>query len=153
VKINVKDYYSILGVDEEAQADEIKSAYRSQVKIWHPDISTLSGAHERFIEISEAYEVLSDETTRKKYDNLKRYELYGEGEAEANASVGRKVLCVLKWIISFIVILVSLFIVSLIAYDVYNKLQEVPHIGSGFTIRQGVALPTNQITFLRQLTF
>lgn len=63
------DFYSILGVPANADAQAIKKAYRQLVKECHPD--THPGdrkAAERFIQVSEAYTVLSDEEKRKKYD-------------------------------------------------------------------------------------
>ena len=64
----LKDYYRILGVQKKASGDEIKKAYRALVKINHPDINTTSGSHARFIEINEAYEILSDTQKRFVYD-------------------------------------------------------------------------------------
>jgi curved DNA-binding protein len=69
----VKDYYSTLGVAEQASADEIKKAYRKLAKQNHPDATggdVKKG--ERFKEISEAYSVLSDATKRSQYDQLRQ---------------------------------------------------------------------------------
>ncbi len=64
-----KNYYDILGVSKDASPDEIKSAYRSMAKKYHPDINKEEGAAEKFKEVNEAYEVLSDPTKKSNYDN------------------------------------------------------------------------------------
>jgi len=65
-----RDYYEILSVSKDASADEIKKAYRRLAREHHPDVSSdpKEVAEEKFKEISEAYEVLSDEGKRKTYD-------------------------------------------------------------------------------------
>ncbi len=68
-----RDYYSILGVNKDAKAEEIKKAYRKLAVKYHPDKNPgKKDAEEKFKEINEAYEVLSDAEKRKKYDQ------YGE---------------------------------------------------------------------------
>lgn len=65
-----RDYYEVLGVDRTATPDDIKKAYRSLAKRYHPDVSTEAKevAEAKFKEISEAYEILSDPKKRNLYD-------------------------------------------------------------------------------------
>jgi curved DNA-binding protein len=65
-----KDFYEILGVPRTASADEIQRAYRKLARTYHPDVNKDPGAEERFKEISEAYDVLSDPDTRTRYDRF-----------------------------------------------------------------------------------
>ncbi|MDX2003347.1 MAG: J domain-containing protein [Chitinophagales bacterium] len=84
--MDYKDYYQILGVSKTATADEIKKVFRKLAKQYHPDKNPGDKkAEERFKEMSEAYEVLSDPEKRKKYDQLgANYQAYknagGAGE-------------------------------------------------------------------------
>lgn len=66
--LEYKDYYRILGVDRKADEKAIKSAYRKLARKHHPDVN--KGKDEKFKEISEAYEVLSDPEKRRRYDTL-----------------------------------------------------------------------------------
>ncbi len=68
-----KDYYAALEVDREASAEEIKKAYRKLARQYHPDVAKEEGAEERFKEISEAYQTLSDPQKRQAYDDLGRH--------------------------------------------------------------------------------
>ena len=65
-----RDYYEVLGLTKTATADQIKSSYRKLAIKWHPDKnpSQVSLAEEKFKEINEAYQILSDADKRKKYD-------------------------------------------------------------------------------------
>ena len=65
-----KDYYQILGVSRDAGQDAIKRAYRKLAHKYHPDVSKEPDAEERFKEVKEAYEVLSDPEKRQAYDQL-----------------------------------------------------------------------------------
>lgn len=70
--LQYKDYYAILGVPKTATAKEIKAAYRKLARKWHPDVNPTKKkeAEDKFKEISEANEVLSDSEKRKRYDTL-----------------------------------------------------------------------------------
>jgi len=83
-----KDYYKILGVTKIAKDDELKKAYRKLALKYHPDKNQSPGAEEKFKEISEAYEVLSDEKKRRIFDQVGEEGLKnGGGSAPGNAGV------------------------------------------------------------------
>ncbi|OGH99196.1 MAG: hypothetical protein A2104_08615 [Candidatus Melainabacteria bacterium GWF2_32_7] len=65
-----KDYYEILGVSRNATEQEIKSAFRKLARKYHPDVNKSSDAEQKFKDINEAYEVLSDSKKRQRYDGL-----------------------------------------------------------------------------------
>jgi molecular chaperone DnaJ len=65
-----RDYYEVLGLSKGASADEIKKAYRKLSKQFHPDLNKEEGAEAKFKEIAEAYEVLSDDQKRARYDQF-----------------------------------------------------------------------------------
>ena len=67
-----KDYYKILGILKGASDDDVRKAYRKMALKFHPDKNKSAGAEEKFKEIAEAYEVLSDKRKREIYDK------YGE---------------------------------------------------------------------------
>lgn len=83
-----KDYYDILGVSKDASDDEIKHAYRKLSKKWHPDINKAPDAEEKFKEINEAYETLSDPQKRANYDQYGSAEGAGAGFGGANGAGG-----------------------------------------------------------------
>jgi curved DNA-binding protein len=63
-----RDFYADLGVSRDAGQEEIQRAYRKLARTYHPDVNKDPGAEERFKQLSEAYDVLSDPQTRKRYD-------------------------------------------------------------------------------------
>src|SRR2546426_5009158 len=63
-----RDLYEVLGVKPTASLDAIKRAYRRLVKRYHPDVNKARGAKEMFLEVKEAYEVLSNPLLRREYD-------------------------------------------------------------------------------------
>src|SRR6201984_3676554 len=73
-----KDYYKTLGVPKTAKAPEIKKAYHELARKYHPDANRGDAkAEDRFKEITEAYNVLSDEKQRKEYDEARS--MFGGG--------------------------------------------------------------------------
>ncbi len=88
-----KDYYDILGVAENATQEEIKKAYRSLAKRYHPDKNPDDAeAGERFKEIGEAYRVISDPDSRRKYDQMRLFGGlggFGRGGAARPGGPGR----------------------------------------------------------------
>ena len=84
-----KDYYQVLGVSKDADAAEIKKAYRSKARKYHPDVYTGTDAEDRFKEVNEAYQVLSDEEKRSQYDRFgadwERYQAAPNGSGAPGA--------------------------------------------------------------------
>src|ERR1700687_3114040 len=93
-----KDYYGILGIKKTATADEIRKAFRKAARKYHPDVNPGDKkAEEKFKEISEANDVLSDDKKRKVYDQLGFYsdnidpaqaEAYARGGGQPGAGPG-----------------------------------------------------------------
>ena len=65
-----RDYYEVLQVTRTSSGEEIRRAYRKMARQYHPDLNSSDEAEERFKEINEAYEVLSDPEKRQRYDTL-----------------------------------------------------------------------------------
>ncbi|MBR2067021.1 MAG: DnaJ domain-containing protein, partial [Solobacterium sp.] len=77
-----RDYYEVLGISKNASEDEIIYAYRSLAKKYHPDINKEPDAADKFKEINEAYEVLSDSSKKANYDQ------FGFAGVDPNAGYG-----------------------------------------------------------------
>lgn len=91
--MNKRDYYEILGLNKNASLKEIKSAYRKLAKEYHPDRNKSKDAEEKFKEVQEAYEVLSDDRKKSAYDQYGHagtqsfggnYEGFGNGGFDFN---------------------------------------------------------------------
>ena len=80
-----RDLYSVLGVERGASDAEIKRAFRRLAQQWHPDVNQDPAAQERFKEINEAYQVLSDPQRRQQYDTFGRAGLGGFGGGDGGA--------------------------------------------------------------------
>ena len=76
-----KDYYEVLGVNKGANENDLRKAYRNLAKTYHPDINKTEEAEEKFKEISEAYEILSDTDKRSRYDQFGHAGFSGGGGA------------------------------------------------------------------------
>ena len=78
-----RDYYEVLGISKGATPEEIKKAYRQMAKKYHPDVNPDNKeAQDKFVEVNEAYEVLSDPDKRSKYDT------YGHSAFDPNGGFG-----------------------------------------------------------------
>jgi curved DNA-binding protein len=94
-----RDFYETLGVSRESTKEEIQASYRKLARQWHPDVNKAPEAEERFKEISEAYDTLSDPVTRRRYDafgeDFRKVpddvdpETYARARAAAGAGRGR----------------------------------------------------------------
>ena len=97
--MNKRDYYEVLGLTKGASKEEIKKAYRKLSKQYHPDINKEANAVDKFKEISEAYEVLSDDQKKAQYDQF--------GHTGPNQGFGLAELTVLDLMISSVHFLVE----------------------------------------------
>ncbi|MCM3761525.1 molecular chaperone DnaJ [Alkalihalobacillus oceani] len=75
-----RDYYEVLGVDQNASVDEVKKAYRKLARKYHPDVNKEADAEEKFKEVKEAYDTLSDPQKKARYDQF--------GHADPNQGFG-----------------------------------------------------------------
>ena len=83
-----RDFYDILGVERGAPDAEIKRAFRKLAQQWHPDVNTDPVAQDRFKEINEAYQVLSDPQRRQSYDMFGRAGVSGAGGGDGAGAAG-----------------------------------------------------------------
>lgn len=83
-----RDYYEILGVQRSASKDNIKQAFRKLAREWHPDVNKTEEAHQKFQEINEAYQVLSDDDQRARYDRFGHAGVGGAGYGGAGGFAG-----------------------------------------------------------------
>ena len=80
-----RSFYELLGVERTATDADIKRAFRKLAQQWHPDVNSEPEAHQRFTEINEAYQVLSDPQKRQQYDMFGRAGVSGAGGAGGGA--------------------------------------------------------------------
>ncbi len=153
-----KDYYEVLGVSRNADANEIKKKFRQLAKVYHPDISKEDNAEEKFKEIQEAYEVLSDPDKRQNYDtighdrykassstntNYQGYESYayysGAGSNFRSFNVGewfkkkslleKIIYIIIGIILGFFIVILGLF--ALLLYVIYKLLSFIIKLFTG----------------------
>ncbi|HZW82460.1 MAG TPA: DnaJ domain-containing protein, partial [Candidatus Deferrimicrobium sp.] len=121
----MKDYYQILGINEYATIDDIRTAYKALVKLWHPDICSRPDAYEKFVDIAKAYEILSDEQKRKQYDEGRKASDSTTIEQEkepafADLTLWAQILVIFKRVFLVIFTLACVIFVLVIAFKVYN---------------------------------
>ena len=75
-----QDYYQVLGVSRDVGQDDLKRAYRRMARKFHPDVNQEAGSEDKFKEINQAYEVLSEPEMRARYDRF--------GEAGVSSAAG-----------------------------------------------------------------
>ncbi|WP_018756760.1 molecular chaperone DnaJ [Paenibacillus terrigena] len=88
---NKRDYYEVLGVDKGASDDDVKKAYRKLARQYHPDVNKAADAEDKFKEVKEAYEVLSDDQKRATYDQYGHVDPnqgFGGGGADFSGGFG-----------------------------------------------------------------
>ncbi len=86
---NFKDFYTILGIQKQATSDEVKQAYRKLARKFHPDVNPNNPeAEDKFKDVNEAYEVLSDPAKRKQYDQFGQYYQQGGFRPGSNPYAG-----------------------------------------------------------------
>ena len=85
------DFYQILGVSRDADADTLKSAYRKLARQYHPDVNKDPGAEDKFKEIGKAYEALADPETRARYDQFGEAGIGGAAGMPDMGDMGGKV--------------------------------------------------------------
>ena len=83
-----KNYYEILGVSADCTFSEIKSAYRKLARKYHPDVNKAPESVQKFKDISEAYEILSDSLKRQQYDNIFKKQSLNRENKKSTASAG-----------------------------------------------------------------
>jgi len=87
-----RDYYEVLGVGKDASADELKKAYRKLAREYHPDVNKAADAEQKFKDVKEAYDVLSDDGKRDTYDRYGHVDpnqgFGGGGGADFNGGFG-----------------------------------------------------------------
>jgi molecular chaperone DnaJ len=81
-----RDYYDVLGVSRNSEKEEIKRAFRKLARQYHPDVNKAEDAESKFKEINEAYEVLSDDDKRARYDRFGHAGVNGGGFGGASAA-------------------------------------------------------------------